>query len=238
MTTRQDVATLIGMCGPGTPTHSSALPAGFPDPALPGDDDTPPDSEPADTTRVGAGTIVTVGYTHHRPDGNRWVAGIGDLPQPSALDIPLSGTPRWLVTAPLADGSLWVAVLDDGAAEAFAVSGRVAVPREIVPARLEPGAPPLLYVDAGGAARLADLTHLGASPLTAPALLDAETPTFAFVTTAGDLALADTTAVCTLGVDALPDARGHSVDERGERHPLALGGGGTRQHQSGGRRDR
>ena len=40
---------------------------------------------------------INYAYTHQQPDGNRYVAGRGNMPNATILDIELSGAPRWLV---------------------------------------------------------------------------------------------------------------------------------------------
>lgn len=176
------------------------------------------------TTRDGSASIDTsgsaVGYTHHRADGNRWVDGVGSLPVAAPLDIPVDGTPRWLVAVPFADGSAWVVVLEDGTAQAVVVDARTPVAASVAPARLAAGAPPLVYVEAGRL-QLADFTAQGASPTSAPTLVDAETSTFAFLTEDGQVVLTGDLGTESLPLDALADAR-LLLDE--DRRLLVLSG--------------
>ena len=46
------------------------------------------------------------GYTHQRPDGNRMMLGRGSLPEVSPIDIPLTGSPEWVVAAPVGSDTL------------------------------------------------------------------------------------------------------------------------------------
>ena len=148
-------------------------------------------------------------YTHQLPDGNRYVAGQGSLPNAQTLDIELAGTPRWLVAAPFGDGSLWVAVLEDGRVQAFQIEGGQAVETAIRPSALPPGAPPLLAV-AGDEAYLVAAPSDTASPLTHPV------PTgnlgrlafLAFIEAGGDFVVwRGGLEIGRLSVNALPDAR-------------------------------
>ena len=50
---------------------------------------------------------LRLGYTYHRPDGNRLVGGQGPFPGGARLDIPLRGSPGWLVGASLGDQTVW-----------------------------------------------------------------------------------------------------------------------------------
>ena len=61
-------------------------------------------------------TLTAVGYTYQRADGNRVVAGVGAFPDARPLDVSLSGTPQWVVAAPLpkGKGSIWAVALNDG----------------------------------------------------------------------------------------------------------------------------
>ena len=85
-------------------------------------------------------TDPSVGYTLLSPDGNRVVAGRGDLPNVTAMDIPLDGVPLWLVSAPLGEGSVWVAVQRDGRVQAFQAARGEAAVIAITPDLLPSGA--------------------------------------------------------------------------------------------------
>lgn len=142
------------------------------------------------------------GMTQQRADGNRVAAGRGSLRALAPLDIPLAGTPTWVVAAPLDEGALWVVALADGAVQAFTVQDGADTPASITPASLPPGAPPLLVVE-NGQARL--VHPAGASPLTAPVLLGASG--LAYIDEEGALVVERNGETTVLDVNALPDAR-------------------------------
>ena len=144
-----------------------------------------------------------VGYTHLSPDGNRVVAGTGDLPDLAPIDISLSGVPAWLVAAPLDEGSIWVAALHDGRVQAFGVTQGEAVEIAISPNVLPSGTPPLLVVE-NGVPRLVAPPD-GASTLTHPVVLD--DGRVAYIDGDGALIVTDGLGESRLAVDALPDAR-------------------------------
>jgi hypothetical protein len=128
------------------------------------------------------------------------------LPDIEPVDIPLSGTPIWLVAAPLGEGSIWVAILDDGLAEAFHVRGEAVEPIAIEPSQLSAGMPPMLILEEGvpvlftsGEVEASDLTH--AVKLSSPV------ESTAFITSVGDLAIEQNGTTVQLVVNALPDAR-------------------------------
>ena len=168
--------------------------------------------EPQDAAQPGpastSNSIVdpAYGFTYQQQDGNRFVAGKGQLPEVEPLDIPLGGIPIWLVAAPIREGSVWVAILDDGRAEAFYVTSETVEPLPIEPSQLPVGMPPMLVVEDGvpflltsGDPVASDLTH--AVKLTSPV------ESTSYVTRAGDLAFKTTGEVVRLSANALPDAR-------------------------------
>jgi hypothetical protein len=61
------------------------------------------------------------GYTYQNKDGNPFLAGTGDFPDSQILDIPLSGTPRWISTITDELYLYCLAVLDDGVIQVFRV---------------------------------------------------------------------------------------------------------------------
>jgi len=161
------------------------------------------------TTSVSAPVEMAAGMTNARPDGNRVVSGRGDLPALAPMDIPLNGTPVWVVAAPTSSGALWVATLDDGSVQAFEVADGAATAAPITPAQLPAGMPPLLVVE-DDAARL--VVPDNASPFTSPARFGRNG--LAFIDRAGNLVVEQSGETSILPVDALPDAR-ILVDERG-----------------------
>jgi endonuclease YncB( thermonuclease family) len=146
------------------------------------------------------------GYTHQRPDGNRLATGKGDLPGVEPLDIPLDGTPHWLVAAPMGEGSVWVAVLANGRVQAFHVVARSVAPIAIEPDQLPPGMPPLLRVRDDVPSLVANPTDQ-ASPLTHAVALPASGDQLAFIETNGDLVIWDGGEAGRLATNAMPDAR-------------------------------
>ncbi|MCL4261777.1 MAG: hypothetical protein KJ069_01110 [Anaerolineae bacterium] len=85
------------------------------------------------------------GYTYQRADGNRVVAGRGNVPNLPPLDIPLAGTPQWVTAVPLAQGVLWGVVLADGRTQAFLVNAGEVTP--IDSNDLTPEIAPVMTVD-------------------------------------------------------------------------------------------
>lgn len=85
------------------------------------------------------------GNTYAQPDGNRLIAGKGNLPSLTPLDIPLEGTPTWVTAVPLAKGVLWGVILDDGRTQAFLVDGGEVT--QIESNELPPGVPRIMTVD-------------------------------------------------------------------------------------------
>ena len=146
------------------------------------------------------------GYTYHRADGNRLVAGSGSIHKGLPLDIPLDGKPVWLVAAPAEKGSIWAAVLEDGRVEAFLVSGKEVVRLMATPDRLPPGMPPLLMVSENKP-RLVVGPSPGSSQLTHPVILEEQPVTIAYIAENGDLVVRANEEIARLPVNGLPDAR-------------------------------
>jgi hypothetical protein len=146
------------------------------------------------------------GLTYQQQDGNRLVAGQGQLPDIEPIDIVLSGRPIWLVAAPLGEGSIWVAILDDGRAEAFHVTGETVEPIAIEPAQLPAGMPPMLIVEDGIPALLTGQEN-DPSILTHAVELASPVETTAYITSAGGLVIERNGEIVHLVVNALPDAR-------------------------------
>ncbi len=146
------------------------------------------------------------GFTYQQQDGNRIVAGKGQLPQVEPVDIPLGGTPVWLVAAPMREGSVWVAILDDGRAEAFYVTGGTVEPVPIEPSQLPVGMPPMLIVE-DGVPKLLTSRALEASDLTHAVTLTSPVKSTATIIGAGDLAFETSGEMVELSINALSDAR-------------------------------
>ena len=77
--------------------------------------------------------------------GNRIAGGCGPL-EGSVLDVPLGGTPAWVVTDPSDRGGSWFVVLEDGTVELVVDDGdgAASVTRSETPP-LPPGHPPLAF---------------------------------------------------------------------------------------------
>lgn len=159
-----------------------------------------PGSIPASTH-----SATSFGYTHKRPDGNRYLLGRGGLPEVQPLHIALQGRPKWIAAAPLDDASIWVAVLDDGSVQAFSITGRQVQDQVISPKKLPAGMPPLLMV-AAGLSSLVTAQEFNSSIFTTPAVLQPPGD-IEFIRPNGDLVVRRSGRSTVLPLDALPDAR-------------------------------
>ena len=73
--------------------------------------------------RQGATTVTASGWTHQMPDGNRVMHGEGiDLSSLDSIDIPLEGSPLWLLSETYQNGILWLTALEEGRIQAFKVA--------------------------------------------------------------------------------------------------------------------
>ena len=90
---------------------------------------------------------LAVAYTTLSPDGNRVVAGKGDLPNVVPVDLPLNGVPIWLVAPHAGEDSICAALLSDGRVQAFQVVGDEVIEIAISPNRLPPNTPPALVIE-------------------------------------------------------------------------------------------
>ena len=159
------------------------------------------------------------GFTYQRADGNRLVAGRGNVAAAKVVDVPIGGSPSWIVAVPGSRGVIWVAVLVDGTAHAFRTVGSEVEPVPIVPDRLPPGMPPLVRVT-GDSVSLVEADGQ-ASTLTHPLPVG---DTMLWVAPEGDV---ETSANggSKVSVQALPDAR----LVRDETGLVALLGGATEE---------
>jgi hypothetical protein len=153
---------------------------------------------------------LAISRTYHRADGNRVVAGSGNFPALTSLDIPLSGKPTWVTAVPYEDGALWVVTLDDGRNQAYVVEG-TSVTETVVTPQLPLGMPPQLIVQNGEARFIVPAANF--SPLTHPVLIN-ERGHLAYIDANGDIIIQKGEASFSLPVNALPDAR-ILVDEIG-----------------------
>lgn len=147
------------------------------------------------------------GYTHQRADGNRLVDGKGTLPESLILDIPLEGTPEWVVAVPYADKSLWALAMEDGQILAFWVDAQGAKAAPISPNQLVPGQAPLLRLEGN----IPSLVNIPAGDLGSPThpIEFHQSETLVFIHNDQSMAFSDLAGniKASLSVDALPDAR-------------------------------
>ena len=174
----------------------------------------------AETVTAGDQGDTSYGFTHQRADGNRLVAGRGNFPAAQVVDVPIGGSPSWIVAVPSSQGVIWVAVLVDGTAHAFRTVGNEVEPIPVVPDRLPPGMPPLVRVT-GDAVSLVEADGQ-ASTLTHPLPDD---DTMLWVTPQGDVETNANGGSKVTTVQALPDAR----LVRDETGLVALLGGATEE---------
>ncbi|MBB6646898.1 hypothetical protein [Halobellus ruber] len=66
---------------------------------------------------------ATYAYTHQRPDGNRLLAGRGDVVGATPVEVPLEGTPAWLLAFAHESDTYWTVVTERGAATTHRVRG-------------------------------------------------------------------------------------------------------------------
>lgn len=149
---------------------------------------------------------IQLGYTHHRADGNRVVDGKGPFPGGTVLDIPIDGSPSWVVGTAVDGQTFWAVVNENGDLQAFLVSALGTVQdADKKPDRLPPGMPPLLRLDKD-VASLANSQIGGPSPFTHPVVLTS-TARVVSVDDDGDVVIRTGPYQARLGIDALPDAR-------------------------------
>ncbi len=182
--------------------------APLPSAATPGPDNaspTPPKLQPTQTAAASSTSLTgqRMGLTYQRPDGNRLVGGVGQLPVVEPVDASLDGNPLWLVAAPVDKGAVWAVVMDDGSVQAFHTMGRAVTPATIEPAQLPPGMPPVLVVKDGQPSLIPPPGD--ASPLTHPVMLSKGGQVY--VADNGDVVVQQADAAVRLPVNALPDAR-------------------------------
>ena len=216
------MATIIGACNP---LESSTLPASSPEMSTSADksqttapktESTPviePDVDSLDTEASNDGAVGSMVFaqTNLQPDGNRIVTGIGNIPALTPQDIPLEGTPAWVMAVPMDDELLWAAVLEDGRTQAFLVSDGQAEPYPITPSQLPAGMPPLLRLKDGIANFVVPNDNF--SPQTHPVFIN-DREDLAFIDESGNLKIQRAGEVTTLPVNAQLDAR-ILVDENG-----------------------
>ena len=150
-------------------------------------------------------SVPVFGYTHQRPDGNRYARGRGAILVTTPIDVALDGVPSWVVATAEGNDSVWAVVLEDGNVQAFRLEGDQAREIEINPSRLPAGMPPLLKLQDGNPT-LVTVPSDDVSPQTHPVVLP-RSGRLIYVATNGDLVLWDDGEVARLTLNALPDAR-------------------------------
>jgi len=182
-----------------------------------------PSAEPMATISVPPTLQVTLpqagliqNTTQNNLSGNHLVNGSIDLASAHSLDIPLNGTPQWLVSAPYQDGVAFVAVLDTGEVQAFKISNQTYESISISPNRLLAGTPPLLTIS--GEKLQLMVPPDDASPLTNPIIVNDK---LIYVASNGDLVSVSNSTQVRLPVNAMPDSR-ILVDD--QNRVLILGG--------------
>lgn len=167
---------------------------------------------PTPESKVLQQTRTRYTFTHVNPDGNRLIGGHGTFPNINPVDIPLDGTPAWVIGAELDGGILWIAVLDDGRTQGFIVEGGTVSPAAVTPDRLPPGMPPLLKLVNDEATLVTSPSPELSSPFAHPVPI-AGSGGLAYLRTDGGLAITKPDGTETrLDIGALPDAKILSVD--------------------------
>jgi hypothetical protein len=168
-------------------------------------------------TPAGPPPDAAYAYTHQQPSGNRLLPGDGDVLDATPVEIPVEGTPAWLLGFDRGTASEWILVTGDGTATTYRVGSGDAerlTDHGAVPT------PPLGYLADGAPA-----------VVTPPRDAAADThPVFsggaaAYVADDGDIVLRQGMETTRAAVSAPPDVR-----------PVALGDG--RYVLYGGRTDR
>ncbi|MBE7530461.1 MAG: hypothetical protein HND44_23785 [Chloroflexi bacterium] len=145
------------------------------------------------------------GYTYQRTDGNRVVAGQGNVPNLTPIDILLDGTPQWVTAVPLAQGVLWGVVLADGRTQAFLVNNGEVTP--IASNDLTPAIAPVLTVDPVQGQALF-LNPPSADPAGSAPIIYNNAGHLAHTNAAGELTLVNAGEIIGQPpITALPDAR-------------------------------
>lgn len=146
-----------------------------------------------------------VGLTYQQPDGNHLAAGQIDLLNASPVDIPLSGTPVWVVGVPDETGSpIWVVALEDGTLEGFRVTNEGYQPVGLPVQQLDVGVPPAVtYVD--GEIQLLNVLAVNSAEFSHPIPLGSGG--IAYINLNGEIVQQEAGSSQRLKTDALPDAR-------------------------------
>jgi hypothetical protein len=151
------------------------------------------------------------GYTYHRPDGNRIVAGKGSLPDTVPIEVQLGFVPVWVVAVPLEGGSIWAAVSAEAEVVAFLVEAEGVTEVPINVGNYVGGQPPLLEVGQDGVSIVSVASNSG-SLFTHPVVLW-ESGSRVWIDEDGYLHLHEGNQDHKLDIPVLPDAR-IAQDER------------------------
>lgn len=195
----------LAACRPATELPALALPTGtiMPHDTSPAATNTPLTSPLA----LSVSAPPAAGYTYQQADGNRYVLGKGHLPQTPPLDIPLAGTPQWVVAAAVHPGVVWAVVLADGRTQGFYVHDGQVTSLPLVPSVVD-NVPPMLLVQRGEARLMIPPTSRHGD--THPVIIDQAEGIWAFIYADGNLNVMQQTEPIlpnALAVNALPDAR-------------------------------
>lgn len=128
------------------------------------------------------------------------------MPEITPVDIPLGGTPRWVVAAPdgVGEGVFWAVTMSDGSVQTYRVAGGSATVVNLGANIYPVETPPVLVVGADGPALL---TPDGpAATATHPIFFNGQNG-LAYVDPDGALVVRQGETEIRLVVDALPDAR-------------------------------
>jgi hypothetical protein len=158
---------------------------------------------PTEQHQDGEGAFMFA-QTNFRPDGNRLVAGMGDIPSHPPIDIDLAGVPAWVLALPFEQGMLWAVVLENGQTQAFIVRDGKAESYALTPGKIPAGMPPLLLMQNSRATIVVPDGDF--SPLTHPVFIN-ETGDMAYIDTGGNLVIQQKGVPVVLPVNAQPDAR-------------------------------
>ena len=140
--------------------------------------------------------------TQNNLSGNHLVNGSIDLASAHSMDIPLNGTPQWLVSAPYQDGIAFVAIIDTGEVQAFKISNQTYESISISPNQLPAGMPPLLTISGDTIQLLTPPAD--ASPLTNPIIVKDK---LIYIASNGDLVSVNNSTQARLPINAMPDSR-------------------------------
>jgi hypothetical protein len=147
----------------------------------------------------------TLGLTNQNLDGNRYLTGTIDLSEATLVEIPLGGSPSWVVGLPLADGiAIWLVALEDGILQAFQVGQGEYAELQTPVAALEVGAPPAIVSTHTGFDLLNAIAPQG-SDTTSP-IISAEGH-LVFISAEGALVIQGSEETNALTMDPLPDGR-------------------------------